>query len=105
MQVYVKCESCDTIDDIDSYDVLGADDGYLFCNHCHTEVPCNVVDEFLFHQEALMTFKHIEQRLWESIRELVKQRAVEQNRLTINIDDIQACLPEALQELMLETKS
>jgi protein gp37 len=36
--VMVRCPLCGNIDSVDNYDVLGADEGCLFCNNCHEEV-------------------------------------------------------------------
>jgi hypothetical protein len=34
----VECPVCHKVDDVDSFDVLGADDGCVFCTNCHQQV-------------------------------------------------------------------
>ncbi len=60
--------------------------------------------EFLFTKDGLELFSSIESRLWTKVRELSKKRVRKDQRFTIYVDDIQACLPEALHELMVEIK-
>lgn len=40
----VKCPECKNIDNIDHFDVLGADDDKLFCNRCDKEVVVEELD-------------------------------------------------------------
>ena len=35
---FVRCPKCGHSDDIDGFDVLGADFGCVFCNQCNTEI-------------------------------------------------------------------
>ena len=58
--------------------------------------------EFQFSQEALVAWDQVEARMWEKMRELVKQRASEQHRTMITQDDIKACLFEALEQAKKE---
>jgi hypothetical protein len=50
----VTCPSCGKIDDIDGFDILGADEGCIFCTDCSTQfhastgaviLPANEVDK------------------------------------------------------------
>lgn len=36
----VRCPVCGNEEEIDGYDVIGADPGCLFCNQCDTEIDC-----------------------------------------------------------------
>jgi len=67
-------------------------------------VPVTQTGEFQFSQEALETVGQFERRMWTKLRDLVKQRAGEQQRFTINEQDIRACISEALQELSEEIR-
>ena len=36
-ELYV-CPHCGNVEDLDNYDVIGADSGHLFCNQCNRQV-------------------------------------------------------------------
>ncbi len=40
-----RCPHCGYVDVVDAFDVLGADDGHIFCTICSTEFPIAWVDD------------------------------------------------------------
>lgn len=45
METLYRCPQCGNVDDLQGFDVLGADDGNLFCIKCHLENPMEEVHE------------------------------------------------------------
>ena len=37
----VRCPKCGKVETLDGFDVLGADDGCVFCTDCHQEIDMN----------------------------------------------------------------
>lgn len=91
------------------YDNIVTPKNQLFCGQANKErlrMSTSAVSdapEFVFSHESLARWDVLEKKVWERVRELVKERALSERRSLITPEDIEACIPQAVKDIAIET--